>query len=159
MNLYELSVDILALKEINNIDETEKAQIMEIIEKQIENKSESIIAVVRGLELDINSVDEEIKRLTLLKKNKQNNLNNLKKYTKECMERIGSKRIQTKLGDISIRKNPASVNIIDEKSIPKEYIQLKTTELIDKKALLKDLKNGVVIEGVEIAQGTSISIR
>ena len=79
MNLYELSVDLIALKEINDIDETEKAQVMELIEEQIKNKSESIIAVVRGLELDINSVDEEIKRLSLLKKSKQNNLDNLKK--------------------------------------------------------------------------------
>lgn len=159
MNLYELSVDLMELKEINDIDETEKAQVMELIEDQIKNKSESIIAVVRGLELDINSVDEEIKRLSLLKKNKQNNLDNLKKYTKECMERIGSKRIQTKLGDISIRKTPASVNVLDEKAIPKEYISIKTTESINKKLLLQDLKNGMTIEGVEISQGTSISIR
>ena len=157
MNLYELSADLIALNDIESVEDVEI--IREIIEQQIQAKSTGIIAVVRNLESNIAAIDTEIKRLQELKKKKQNNISRLKEYTKECMEIRGVKKLETSLGNISIRKTPPSVNVLDENLIPLEYIETKQVMSIDKKLILGDLKDGLVIPGVEIKQGTSLTIK
>ena len=157
MNLYELSADLMSLNDIEDVEDVEV--IREIIVEQIQAKSTGIIAVVRNLESNIAAIDTEIKRLQELKKKKQNNISRLKEYTKECMEIRGVKKLETSLGNISIRKTPPSVNVLDENLIPLEYIETKQVMSIDKKLILGDLKDGLVIPGVEIKQGTSLTIK
>jgi hypothetical protein len=41
------------------------------------------------------------------------------------MEIRGVKKLETSLGNISIRKTPPSVNVLDENLIPLEYIETK----------------------------------
>lgn len=158
MNLYELSSDLIALNDIESVEDLEV--IREIIKKEIQNKSTGIVAVVRNLESNIAAIDTEIKRLQELKKLKQNNITRLKEYTKECMNIQGIKKLETSLGNISIRKTPASVKILDETKIPLEYLNVKQVTSIDKKTLLDDLKDGLILEGIaELSQGTSLTIK
>ena len=158
MNLYELSSDLIALNDIESVEDLEV--IREIIKQEIQNKSTGIVAVVRNLESNIAAIDTEIKRLQELKKLKQNNITRLKEYTKECMNIQGIKKLETSLGNISIRKTPASVKILDETKIPLEYLNVKQVTSIDKKTLLDDLKDGLILEGIaELSQGTSLTIK
>ena len=158
MNLYELSSDLIALNDIESVEDLEV--IREIIKKEIQNKSTGIVAVVRNLESNIAAIDTEIKRLQELKRLKQNNITRLKEYTKECMNIQGIKKLETSLGNISIRKTPASVKILDETKIPLEYLNVKQVTSIDKKTLLDDLKDGLILEGIaELSQGTSLTIK
>ena len=158
MNLYELSSDLIALNDIESAEDLEV--IREIIKQEIQNKSTGIVAVVRNLESNIAAIDTEIKRLQELKRLKQNNITRLKEYTKECMNIQGVKKLETNLGNISIRKTPASVKILDETKIPLEYLNVKQVTSIDKKTLLDDLKDGLILEGIaELSQGTSLTIK
>ena len=158
MNLYELSSDLIALNDIESVEDLET--IREIIKQEIQNKSTGIVAVVRNLESNIAAIDIEIKRLQELKRLKQNNITRLKEYTKECMNIQGIKKLETSLGNISIRKTPASVKILDETKIPLEYLNVKQVTSIDKKTLLDDLKDGLILEGIaELSQGTSLTIK
>ena len=158
MNLYELSSDLVALNDIESVEDIEV--IKGIIIQEIQNKSTGIVAVVRNLESNIAAIDTEIKRLQELKRLKQNNITRLKEYTKECMNIQGIKKLETSLGNISIRKTPASVKILDETKIPSEYLTIKQVTNIDKKTLLDDLKDGLILEGIaELSQGTSLTIK
>ena len=158
MNLYELSSDLIALNDIESVEDLET--IREIIKQEIQNKSTGIVAVVRNLESNIAAIETEIKRLQELKRLKQNNITRLKEYTKECMNIQGIKKLETSLGNISIRKTPASVKILDETKIPLEYLNVKQVTSIDKKTLLDDLKDGLILEGIaELSQGTSLTIK
>ena len=158
MNLYELSSDLVALNDIESVEDLEV--IKGIIIQEIQNKSTGIVAVVRNLESNIAAIDTEIKRLQELKRLKQNNITRLKEYTKECMNIQGIKKLETSLGNISIRKTPASVKILDETKIPLEYLNVKQVTSIDKKTLLDDLKDGLILEGIaELSQGTSLTIK
>ena len=161
MSLYELTSD---LKELQDIDFTEAdAEQLEAvkvaIKEQIVNKGTGIIAVVRNLEADTEAIKTEIKRLQDLKKSKENRIENLKKYTKECLEEADIKKVSTALGNISIRKLPGSVEVLEEDSIPVEYKKEVITLTIDKKAILSDLKEGVVVPGVTLKTGTSLLIK
>lgn len=160
-SLYELTSD---LKELQDIDfteaDTEQLEAIKIvIKEQIANKGTGIIAVVRNLEADTEAIKVEIKRLQDLKKSKENKIENLKKYTKECLEEAEIKKVSTALGNISIRKLPGSVEVLEEDSIPAEYKKEVTTITIDKKSILSDLKEGVVVPGVTLKTGTSLTIK
>ena len=161
MNLYKLTTDLKELQEID-FTQAEEEQIEEvkgIIKTQIESKSAGIIAVIRNEESDIDAIKVEIKRLQELKKSKENKIENLKKYTKECLEDADIKKVSTSLGNMTVRKNPASVDVLDESLIPSEYKKEVVEVKVDKKAILADLKEGVVVEGAALKNSTSLMIK
>ena len=161
MNLYELTSDLKELQDIDftEVDAEQLEAVKAAIKEQIVNKGTGIIAVVRNLEADTEAIKTEIKRLQDLKKSKENRIENLKKYTKECLEEADIKKVSTALGNISIRKLPGSVEVVEEDSIPKEYKKEVVTVTVDKKSILADLKEGVVVPGVTLKTGTSLLIK
>lgn len=158
-NLYELTSDLREISEIEDIDAEQVEQIKAVIKAEIDKKSSGIVALVRNLEGDVDTIKAEIDRLNNLKKVKENRINNIKNYTKEYLEEVGIKKVSTSLGNISIRKTPGAVEILDEDLIPTEYKSEVVTVKVDKKAILAELKEGVVIQGVNLKTGTSLSIK
>jgi len=61
MNLYELSNDLVVLRDME--DTSDIKEIKAIIEQEIANKGEGIIKVVRSIETDIDTIKTEITRL------------------------------------------------------------------------------------------------
>lgn len=168
-NLYELSSKMVELEnllsameeaEANKEEIKEVEQIRNIVKEELEKKSSGVVLLTKNLNSDIIAIKEEIKRLQDLKKVKTNNLERIKNFAKEYMEISGIKRVETPLGNLSIRKTKPGVNILDESRIPQEYIKTKIEESIDKTLLLSDLQEGLVLDGVaEIKQGTSLTIK
>ena len=158
-NLYELTSDLREISEIEDIDIEQVEQIKAVIKAEIDKKSSGIVALVRNLEGDVDTIKAEIDRLNNLKKVKENRIANIKNYTKECLEEAGIKKVSTSLGNISIRKTPGAVEILDEDLIPTEYKSEVVTVKVDKKAILAELKEGVVIQGVNLKTGTSLTIK
>lgn len=160
-SLYELTSDLRELQDIDftEAEESQIEQIKDIIKAQIDNKGTGIIAVIRNEESDIEGIKAEIKRLQDLKKSKENRIENLKKYTKECLEDANIKKVSTSLGNMTVRKNPPAVDVIDESLIPSEYKREIVEVKVDKKAILADLKEGVVVEGAALKTSTSLMIK
>lgn len=162
MNLYELTQDFKYIQGMEFTDENEAEEIEKvkaIIKQEIENKGTGIISMIKNTESDIESLTNEIKRLQALKKTKENKIDRIKKYTKECLTEIGTNKISTPLGNISIRKIPASVEILNESNIPENFITEVTTLKVDKRAILKELMNGEEVAGVTLKTGTSLTIK
>ena len=65
MNLYELSADLVVLRDL---EEAEDSEIIDIVQHEIANKGKGIIQVVRSIEADVDAVKNEIDRLTKIKK-------------------------------------------------------------------------------------------
>lgn len=123
--LYELTTDLLeieeGLTEITGNEAEKLEEIKEIIKQEIQNKNTRIVSVILNIDSDINSIDSEIKRLQELKRVKKNTLDRLKSNIKDCMELLGTKKVETILGNISIRKSAGSLVIEDEEKIPGIY--------------------------------------
>ena len=151
ITLYEMTTDLVNLMD-EEINESTKEEIIEAIKLQMEVKAENIIAVIRNYETRIEAIKAEEKRLAEYRKSEQKSLERLKEYTTYCMEQLGNKKLDTSLGRISLRKKPASLNIVNEELIPSEYKELVQTVKIDKAQIKKDLKDKV-IEGVELVEG------
>ena len=151
ITLYEMTTDLVNLMD-EEMNENTKEEIIEAIKLQMEVKAENIIAVIRNYETRIEAIKAEEKRLAEYRKSEQKSLERWKEYTTYCMEQLGNKKLDTSLGRISLRKKPASLNIVNEELIPSEYKELVQTVKIDKAQIKKDLKDKV-IEGVELVEG------
>lgn len=165
-SLYELSNDARKLEDLlDNLeclgDEQaveETKNIQNIVKKLIEGKSEGIIAIVRELDLSVENIDSEIARLKELKGRKKRRIDSLKGYALDCMQSMGVKKIETNLGNMSIRKGSGKVNILDAAKIPEEYIKTEIVKKEDKKAIGKAIKDGIEVAGAELVYSDSLTL-
>ena len=141
-------------------EEDKKEEEKELIEL-LQRKSQNLIGYTRNIELTIEAMKSEEKRISEQRKAMENKLEKFKEYVKECMEQNGFTKIETTLGTLSIAKNPISVEIYDEKQIPDEYKTKVVTVKVDKTAIKKALKEtGEIIPGAKIIDNkTSLRIK
>ncbi|MDU1053331.1 siphovirus Gp157 family protein [Clostridium baratii] len=161
MKLYELTQNYRNLENLGEQEGLTVEMIQEAlgqVEEDINTKIENTCKVMKEIEADALGIDEEIKRLTVLKKQKENTAKKLKEYIEFEMNGIGLNKVEGKLFKISFRKSKA-VKILDETKIPKEFIKIKTTETISKTELSKALKNGEIVEGAELIENRSLQIK
>ncbi|MBF1195735.1 MAG: siphovirus Gp157 family protein, partial [Fusobacterium periodonticum] len=100
----------------------------------------------------------EIKRLQALKKSISNQINSRKEYIVRNMEMMGITKIETELGNLSLRKSK-SVNIYDESLIDKKFIEIETKEKISKTEIKKAIEAGENVQGANIVEKNSLNIR
>lgn len=79
-------------------------------------------------------------------------------YVISCLKKIGG-RIETPEATISIRKCPASVQVVEEWNVPRRYWKAKTTETIDKVAVKEALKQGKDVPGCALVVNEKLSIK
>lgn len=157
MNLYELSQDLIALRDLEDAD---KDEVMSIIQSEIVNKGKGIIQVMKSLESDVEAIKNESDRLAKIKKVKENNLKKLREYTKLCMEQMELKKLETPIGNITIRKGVSTLKIDDESKLLDKYIEIVQTYKVNKDLIKSDLKSGQVVEGAYMTEpGTTLMIK
>lgn len=159
--LYELTENYNNLLELLE-DETIPQEIIEkslsTVSEEIDVKAENIAKVIKSIEVDTKGLKEEEQRLAARRNSLENRLSNLKDYLYQSMKALDKQKIKGSLFTLGIQKNPPSVNISNIDSIPKDYF-VAQEPLLDKKAILADLKTGKLVEGAEIKQTESLRIR
>ena len=160
-SLYQITNAFPQLIANEEITDEDKAKIKEELTLLLQQKSQNIIGYSKNLELTIEAMKNEEKRISEQRKVLENRVLKYKKYVKECMEQNGITKIETTLGTISIAKNPISVEIVNEDEIPSEYKQDVVTTKVDKKAIADNFRDtGEIIPGVNInTQNTSLRIK
>ncbi|WP_286149660.1 siphovirus Gp157 family protein [Romboutsia ilealis] len=157
MNLYELSADLVALRDL---EEVEASEIIAIVQNEIANKGKGIIQVVRSIEADVDAVKNEIDRLTKIKRAKENHIKKLREYTKSCMEQMNMKKLETPVGNITVRKGTSTLKIDDETKLPDKYLEIVQTYKVNKDLIKADLKAGIEIDGAYMTEpGTTLMIK
>ena len=151
LSLYEITNAFPLLMEQEEMSEEDKKKVEEELTVLLQQKSQNIIGYTRNIELTIEAMKMEEKRISEQRKTLENKVSKFKEYVKECMDKNNITKIETELGSLTITKNPASVEIIDENIIPEEFKQEVVTVKIDKTAIKKHFK-----ETGEIPEGTNI---
>lgn len=164
MNLYNIAQDIL--NALDCVDE-ETGELSDDVmnalfskESDFEDKCVNIGYVIKNLEAEAqavkNAMDEmKSRHLRLLKK-----VDSLSAYLLTNMQTVGKDKIEKSPHFvISIRKNPASVNITDESIIDVKYVKEKVTTTIDKVAIKDDLNNGKPVNGAELINKMKVVIK
>nr|DAX81047.1 MAG TPA: resistance protein [Caudoviricetes sp.] len=157
MNLYELS---LAFQDVQNMDLDPEVMkdTLDSIEDAIESKAENIAKLVRNLESDVSAYKEEEDRLKTKRQATENKVKWLKTYLEDNMKLTGKTKFKSGMFNFSIQKNPASVNITDERIIPEEFL-IKQPPKVDKNSLKEILKRGIEVPGAELKQTEGLRIR
>lgn len=139
-------------------DEQVLIDTLQSINDALEEKADGYVAVIKSIESDNAAIDEEIKRLRERKTSNQNGIKHLKESLQKAMEETGKQKFKTALNSYSIANNPPSLDVTNEKLIPKEYWVSQAPKL-NKKELLQDIKNGADIQGVEVKRTKSLRVR
>lgn len=162
MNIYQIQNEYLLL--INQIIEnggevTPQQELnLQITRDQLQDKGTNYAFVIKKLDAECDIIDAEIKRLSELKKVRQNACERLKSNISHAMQIFEVDKIESPLIKLSFRKSQ-SVNVADVNSLPAEYKTIKVTEQADKVKIKQALLNGEVIEGCEIVNSKNLQIK
>lgn len=161
LNLYQITNAFPILMENEEITPEEKQQIEQELTVLLQQKSQNTIGYVRNIELTIEAMKNEEKRISEQRKTLEKQIERFKEYVKNCMEQNGFTKIETGLGTLSIAQNPISVEVINENEVPEEFKNEKITISVDKTAIKNHFKEtGEIPEGVKInTQNTSLRIK
>lgn len=160
MSLYDLTTDWQQVYDMEDLDAETWADTLESIEGEIKGKAVNIGYVVKNLEADEAALTAEIKRLQDKKKAVVKKKKGLKDYLQSSMYAVGLRKIQSAPFNIRIQKNAKSLTFDNEEQFMKNEFYdnyfIPQPPKLDKKQILEDLKNGAVIEGVELQQSESL---
>lgn len=162
MNLYELSTQYQFLQkelvndETGEVNENVFAQLNEI-SASIEEKGVNIVRFIKNLEADCDAIERERKRLQAREKSLNVQIQRLKDYLLFNMQNCEINKISCPEFSISLRQNPESVDVYDEKQVPSRYHRV--TVECNKVKIKEDLKIGIEVPGARLTQTTSVIFR
>ncbi|MCI6820559.1 MAG: siphovirus Gp157 family protein [Clostridiales bacterium] len=169
-SLYELTGTFLKLFNMlydEDVNDDFIVDACENLELRIEDKADGYARIIKSIESNIAGIDDEMKRL----RDRQSVLKNREKILKDnlegAMRAIGKTKFKTDLFSFGIRKNPPSVKIEDEKAFIKRCQEDGHDDLlifkeptINKTAVKNAvMKDGEIIDGVEVVQTERLDIR
>lgn len=162
-----IDMDGNVIEDIDTWHEAVKTQwFNELVAKEDEFdiKAENVAQYIKNLDVEIAALADEKKRIDARKKVKENKLERMKEYLKNCMLQTGREKIETAKVKLSIRNNAESVSIYDEKAFTEYYKEsdprfFKFKVEIDKTAIKKLIQSGENIEGVTLERKKSLLIK
>ena len=164
MKLYEIkngmidTLDIFLESEQTEMDRENYNDIMEYLKEELKSKSSDLIKYIRNLELENTVTKLEIERLEDLKKGKEKKIKSIKSYIKGILLDLDKKKVETELGNLSLRKT-TSVEITDISKIPKEYLVVKEEVTPSKNLIGDSLKKNILIDGAVLKEDYSVLIK
>ena len=157
MNLYEIKQEFE--KAIEECVDMESGEIinptrLDELNMVLTDKRENVALYIKNLSAEAKAIDEEAKNLTNRKRVLNNKVEGLKKYLADNLE---GHKFETAKVVVSFRKSEQlEINSIEH--IPTEYL-ISQEPKIDKVALKKSIKQGAVINGVQIITKQNIQIK
>lgn len=158
-NLYELTSNYKYVLDLaDELDEQTLKDTLDSIKEPLEEKVDNTAKLIKAMENDAKAFKEEEARIKQRRQSIENNIKRIKERLQYDLESNELDKIEGKTFKVSVQNNPVSVNIVDEKMIPKGYF-IEQEPKLNKKELLEDMKRGEEIFGVELQQTRSIRIR
>lgn len=157
MNLYEIKQEFE--KAIEECVDMETGEIinptrLDELNMVLTDKRENVALYIKNLSAEAKAIDEEAKNLTNRKRVLNNKVEGLKKYLADNLE---GHKFETAKVVVNFRKSEQlEINSIEH--IPTEYL-ISQEPKIDKVALKKSIKQGAVINGVQIITKQNIQIK
>lgn len=159
MKLYELAQNYAQLLETAEEMESEAlVDTLASLQDAIEDKAENIAKLIKNLEADAKIIKEEEQRLAERRRAIEAKVDKLKMYLQEQLETAGLQKVKRPTITVAIQANPPSVDVIDEKAIPNDFL-IPQAPKVDKRSILERLKKGESVPGVTLKQTKGVRIR
>ena len=139
---------------------------LEGIEGEFEIKAENIACYIKQLEGDLELLKKQKAAFERRRRAKENQLEGIKKYLLECMQKTKRQKLETERAVITVRNNAESVQFFSEVEFIRmcmnggleDYLRYKTPE-INRTAVKSALKSGKLLPGAELKRSQSLVIK
>jgi hypothetical protein len=161
MNIYQIEQEYLVLS--NDIIEAggeitpELETALAINKEQLQNKGINYGFVIKSLENDISTIEEEIKRLNALKSSRTKTTELLKSTIKQAMQLYGIEELKTPTLKINFRKSE-SVEV-DDTILNENYFNHKVVSTPDKTRIKEAIKSGAEVVGAVLNVNFNLQIK
>lgn len=155
VKLFELSQAYQALLDTEELTEEELKIALDNVGIMLNDKALNIARLVMELQYESEMIDNEMKRLAQRRISRENRIKSLKTYLVANMEACQMTKAKDQFISVSLVSNPASVDVIDETSVPAEYLRIiPERKEVDRLAILKAYKEqGIVAVGCNVITG------
>lgn len=170
MKLYEISEQLKTFQQMaeDGYFEDEKTILdtLESIQMEFDNKLENIACMYKGLSVEADAIEAEAKSLLERAAKARKTCEWLKDYMTANLQSVGQTKFESPRVRLSFRKSE-SVSITDEDSLFNSLTGAGMDSAItkvesikyDKKAIKQALKDGIVLDGVEIVTNNNLQIK
>ena len=129
------------------------------IEDELENKIHNVIAYSRNLEVEAEAIKSAMDAMKARFEVKKKRSQWLKDYAKQGMRILGKSRLEWPEFSVRIQANPPAVDVIDEKSLPDEFVTRVVETRVDRRAISERLRAGGFVPGAILRTGDSLRVR
>lgn len=166
MKLYELTQTYEeVLQELeehvdsNGVIDDEFVEKLDNIKDKFDNKVGNCCKAIKMLEGNVETVGKERERLERKSKGLQRQIEFLKGYIQNNMERLRIDMVETALFKVRLQKSPITVNVDEIDKVDSKWIREIHEVKIDKRALIDHIKaTGEVPSGVDMIESNHLRI-
>jgi hypothetical protein len=128
---------------------------------ELQVKAQSVACFIRNLEATAASIKEAEAQMAARRKALENRAARVKDYLHASMLMAGVEKLECPLFRMSIRNNPAAVEVYQPELIPQQYMRQPEPPppAVDKKAIAEALKAGQEVAGCRLTHGTRLEIK
>ncbi|WP_249659377.1 siphovirus Gp157 family protein [Lysinibacillus fusiformis] len=155
-SLYQLNNAYAQLQQMIEDGQEGLEDTLDSITDAVEEKLEAYAMVIKNIESDVEGIKSEEKRLAERRKVMENGVVRMKQAIAETLQNSGQDKVKTEKFTFSWRKS-SKVEVSNIDSLPQQYVKVART--ISRSELAKALKAGEQIEGAQLIENQSLSIR
>ena len=167
MKLYEVTKDIEDLlneMEITGSGDSDKefySDTMDGLQLSWKEKAGGVSAYIGNLEATVAAIKNAEKNMAERRKSILRNVESLKKYLMDNMDRLNIDKIETEYFVAKIKKNPPKVVINNEEEVPEDFWDKQVKWVINKTKIKEALKGDgkINVKGAEIVQSRRLVIK
>lgn len=143
------------------LDEQTFNDTLESINGDVQDKCVNVAMFARNLESTADAIEEQAKQMVERARAIRKKSEHVREYLKGNMEHAKLQKIESPYFVLSIRKNPVSVVIDDEKLVPPSFLKVPEPPppALDKTKVKEALAAGQVVPGAHLEQKTRLEIR
>lgn len=163
LTLYELAsefrhtADLLADMEL---DEQTVRDTLEAAAFPVEQKCAHVAAFIRNMEATADQIKQAEKQMADRRKAMEGRASSIRKYLLDNMQACGMTKIEHPMFSISVRSNPESVQIEDERLVPQDYLrEIPAKYELDKVLIKQALKDGYDVPGARLNRSQRLEIK
>lgn len=162
-SLYQISADYQRAAQVLDdlgLDDETVSDTLESLSGDLEVKCENVAKFIQNSEATVDALKAAETRLSARRKSLEKRNDRMRDYLKSNMEACTIEKITCEYFQLSIKKNPPSVDIFDQAQIPPDYMTepVAPPPAPDKKLIAKAIKDGFNVPGCKLVQGTRLSI-
>lgn len=136
------------------------------VEEDFNVKAENIAQYIKGLKVESDAIEEEIKKLRKKKEQRTKKIEYMKQYLHNCMTSAGIKKVDGINATVSVRKNAPALKIDDEvafvamlQSLGRDDLLKYSEPELRKSDIKSQIKNGATFDGAWLESSESLIIK